>query len=424
LDRFIVEGPIKLKGEVEISGAKNSTLPIMAASILTMKEVTLRNIPDLGDVRTMIDILDSAGFEVSFSNNVLRIKGTDNLNNNIPYELVSKMRASFNVLGPLAVVNGKATVALPGGCSIGVRPVDFHIEGLRKMGFKVWQEHGFVTAERPKKAPDTVSIYLKYPSVGTTEHLMTTAALLHGTRTILNNVALEPEIVDLQSFLNTMGAKVTGAGTSTIVIEGVKELSGTTYSIIPDRIEAGTFIIAMIASKGEGKVKNVISEHLESLFDKLSEMGAQFRIDKDNGECIIFPNEPRNMKSVKIDVEPYPGFPTDLQPQIMALLSLVNGKSVIVENVFESRFLHVDELKRMGAQIDVRGKTAVIDGGIEFTGAPVQATDIRASAALLIAAICAEGTSVINNIEHIFRGYENVVDKFKKLGAKIEYQTN
>lgn len=422
MGKFIIEGPVELKGNVKISGAKNSALPIMAASILSTEEVTLHNIPDLGDVRTMIDILHSTGFKVVFNDSTLKIEATGDLNNNIPYELVSKMRASFNVLGPLAIVIGKATVALPGGCSIGVRPVDFHIEGLRKMGFKVWQEHGFVTAERPRKTPNTISIYLKYPSVGTTEHLMTTAALLHGTKTILNNVALEPEIVDLQRFLNSMGAKITGAGTSTIVIEGVKKLHKTNYSIIPDRIEAGTFIIAMIASKGEGRIKNIVPEHLESLFNKLDEMGARFKIDERCGECTVFSNEPKSMKSVKVEVEPYPGFPTDLQPQIMTLLSLVNGKSVIVENVFESRFLHVDELKRMGAQIDVRGKTALIDGGVRFTGAPVQATDIRASAALLIAAMCAEGVSVINNIEHIFRGYENVLDKFKALGAKIEYQ--
>lgn len=417
----MIEGPIKLDGEVKTSGSKNSALPIMAASILSSGEVTLRNIPDLGDVRTMIDILSSVGFRVDFKNNVLNIKKAGEIDSSVPYELVSKMRASFNVLGPLAVVNGEATVALPGGCSIGVRPVDFHIEGLKKLGFEVKQEHGFVTAKKLKADRDTINIYLKYPSVGTTEHLMTTAALLGGTKTILNNVALEPEIVDLQNFLNSMGARITGAGTSTIMIEGVKELTGTDYFIIPDRIEAGTFIIAMLASGGSGTIKNIIPSHLNALFEKLTEMGAKFEISENSKEVRIFPNDLAKMNGTKIDVEPYPGFPTDLQPQMMVLLSLINSKSVIVENVFKSRFLHVDELKRMGAHIDVKGNTAIIDGGVKYTGAPVQATDIRASAALVIAAICAEGVSIINKIEHIFRGYEKVIEKFRNLGAKIEY---
>jgi UDP-N-acetylglucosamine 1-carboxyvinyltransferase len=421
LGKFIIEGPVRLNGEVEISGAKNSALPIMAASILSSGDVSLKNVPDLGDVRTMIDILNSAGFKVSFENNILSIKKADKLNSNVPYELVSKMRASFNVLGPLTVVNGEATVALPGGCSIGVRPVDFHIEGLKKLGFEVEQQHGFVTARKPKKLSGDVNIYLKYPSVGTTEHLMTTATLMKGCRVTLNNVALEPEIIDLQNFLNSMGAKIIGAGTSTIIIEGVEKLSGTDYSIIPDRIEAGTFIIAILASEGTGKVKNVIPSHLDALFEKLREIGTKFDILEPLREVHIPRNNLRELSGTDIDIEPYPGFPTDLQPQMMAFLSLVNGKSVIVENVFKSRFLHVDELKRMGARIDIKGNTAIIDGGVKYTSAPVQATDIRASAALLIAAICADGVSIINNIEHIFRGYENVIEKFKKLGAKIEY---
>ncbi|AAD35202.1 UDP-N-acetylglucosamine 1-carboxyvinyltransferase [Thermotoga maritima MSB8] len=416
MGKLVVQGGAVLEGEVEISGSKNAALPIMAAAILCDEEVILKNVPRLQDVFVMIDILRSIGFRVEFEENELKIKRENDISQEVPYELVRKMRASFNVLGPIAVRTGRAKVALPGGCSIGVRPVDFHLEGLKKMGFSIKVEHGFVEACFERRI-DYVTITLPFPSVGATEHLMTTAALLKGARVVIENAAMEPEIVDLQNFINRMGGHIEGAGTSRIVIEGVEKMQGVEYSIIPDRIEAGTYLVAIAASRGKGLVKNVNPDHLTNFFEKLEETGAKLKVLGNEVE-IEMRERP---KAVDVTTNPYPGFPTDLQPQMMAYLSTASGVSVITENVFKTRFLHVDELKRMGADIEVSGNVAIVKGVEKLSGAPVEGTDLRATAALLIAGIIADGVTEISNVEHIFRGYEDVIDKFSELGAKIEY---
>ncbi|HBU00198.1 MAG: UDP-N-acetylglucosamine 1-carboxyvinyltransferase [Thermotoga petrophila] len=416
MGKLVVQGGTVLEGEVEISGSKNAALPIMAAAILCDEEIILKNVPRLQDVFVMIDILRSIGFRVEFDENELKIKRENDISQEVPYELVRKMRASFNVLGPIAVRTGRAKVALPGGCSIGVRPVDFHLEGLKKMGFSIKVEHGFVETTFERRT-DQVTITLPFPSVGATEHLMTTAALLEGTRVVIENAAMEPEIVDLQNFINRMGGRIEGAGTSRIVIEGVEKMQGVEYSIIPDRIEAGTYLVAIAASRGKGLVKNVNPDHLTNFFEKLEETGVKLKVFGNEVE-IEMRERP---EAVDVTTNPYPGFPTDLQPQMMAYLSIASGVSVITENVFKTRFLHVDELKRMGADIEVSGNVAIVKGVEKLSGAPVEGTDLRATAALLIAGIIADGVTEISNVEHIFRGYEDVIDKFSKLGAKIEY---
>ncbi|MCD6551348.1 UDP-N-acetylglucosamine 1-carboxyvinyltransferase [Thermotoga sp.] len=416
MGKFLVQGETTLRGEVEISGSKNAALPIMAASILCDEEIFLENIPKLQDVFVMRDILTSIGFEVTFDGNSLTVKRVKDISQEVPYEPVRKMRASFNVLGPIAARTGRARVALPGGCSIGVRPVDFHLEGLKRLGFSIKVEHGFVEAMLEKRVDD-VTITLPFPSVGATEHLMTTASLLNRTRVVIENAAMEPEIVDLQNFLNAMGGNVKGAGTSRIEIFGVKKMKGTQYRIIPDRIEAGTYLIAIAASRGEGLVKNVRPDHLMNFLEKLEQTGTRLRIYSDSIEISMKGRQ----KAVDITTNPYPGFPTDLQPQMMVYLSVAKGVSVITENVFKTRFLHVDELKRMGADIEVSGNVAIVRGVEKLSGAPVEGTDLRATAALLIAGIIAEGSTEISSVEHIFRGYENVMEKLGKLGAKIEY---
>ncbi|PLV57612.1 UDP-N-acetylglucosamine 1-carboxyvinyltransferase [Thermotoga sp. SG1] len=416
MGKFLVQGETILEGEVEISGSKNAALPIMAASILCDEEIVLENVPRLQDVFVMKDILTSIGFEATFNGNNFTIKRARDISQEVPYELVRKMRASFNVLGPIAARTGRARVALPGGCSIGVRPVDFHLEGLKKLGFSIKMEHGFVEAVLEKKVED-VTITLPFPSVGATEHLMTTASLLNGAHVVIENAAMEPEIVDLQNFLNAMGGNVKGAGTSRIEIFGAKKMRGTQYRIIPDRIEAGTYLVAIAASKGKGLIKNLKPEHLTNFLEKIEQTGVTLKIFQNSIE-IKMRERP---EPVDITTNPYPGFPTDLQPQMMVYLSVAKGVSVITENVFKTRFLHVDELKRMGADIEVSGNVAIVRGVEKLSGAPVEGTDLRATAALLIAGIIAEGSTEINNVEHIFRGYENVVEKFKKLGAEIEY---
>jgi len=416
LGYFKVNGPVKLAGEVEISGSKNSSLPIIAASLISLDDVEIRNVPDLLDVRTMIDILESINFDIKFSNGIVHVKPQySGVNTNVPYKLVRKMRASFNVLGPLAARYGKAKVALPGGCSIGVRPVNFHIKGLEKLGFEVNIEHGFVEAKLIK--PNSCKIILPKPSVGATEHLMTTAAAIDGIEVVIENAAMEPEIVDLQEFLKKLGVEIEGAGTSRITIKGGVKKRKITHEVIPDRIEAGSYVIAIAATGGEGIIKNINSEHLNSLWEVLEKVGVNLKIEK-NQVHVKMNGIP---KPVDINVSPYPGFPTDLQPQIMALLTLADGTSYIKENVFQTRFLHVDELKRMGAEIEITDGTAIIKGVKKLSGAPVNGTDLRATAALLIAAFMANGKSEIHHVEHIFRGYENVCEKFQKLGGKIEY---
>ncbi len=412
---FVIEGPKRLKGKVSISGSKNSALPILAASIIAKQGVLIKNVPDLMDISTMISILKSVGYQVKKKGSTVEITPPENPNTSVPYELVRKMRASFNVLGPLAARFGKAKVALPGGCSIGVRPVDFHIEGLRKMGFELSIEGGFVQATLIK--PKNTVITLPKPSVGATEHLMTTAAAIDGLEVVIENAAMEPEIVDLQGFLRKLGAEVEGAGSWKVSVRGGVMEKIVSHSVIPDRIEAGTYAIALVATRGTGRIERMIPDHLTALWETLKATGANVTLGKDWVE-VSMDDRPA---PVHLNVTPYPGFPTDLQAQMMAYLAVAKGTSFIKENVFPSRFLHVDELKRMGADIEVSDGTAIINGVDHLSGAPVNGTDLRATAALVIAAFMARGRSEIHHVEHIFRGYERICDKFSKLGGKIEY---
>ncbi|WP_129408148.1 UDP-N-acetylglucosamine 1-carboxyvinyltransferase [Marinitoga lauensis] len=413
-----VFGPQTANGEITISGSKNSALPILAATLLTDEKIILHNIPNLADVNTMIEILENAGKKINWDESSLTIERYSDMNSVLPYGPVRRMRASFNVLGPLTIRNGYAKVALPGGCSIGVRPVNFHLEGLKKLGIESQIEHGF-THSKFIGAPEKVHISLPFPSVGATEHLITTAVLLDGTETILTNCAQEPEIVDLCNFLISMGAKIEGHGTSNIKICGVKELYGTEYTIIPDRIEAGTYAILGAILGKKVILNNVIEEHVFSLLDIFEKIGINYVME--NNKLKIEGISKLELSPVDVETATFPGFPTDLQPQLMVLLSLIPGRSSITENVFKTRFNHVDELNRMGAKIFVEGNTAIITGVAKLSGAPLEATDLRASAALLIASLIADGETVINNVDHIFRGYEKLFEKLEKLGLEIEY---
>lgn len=415
---FAVEGPVQLSGSVKVSGAKNAALPILAAVPVVKGETILHNVPRLEDVFTMIQILESLGISSKWNGNTLILKNEGLQTNEVPYELVRKMRASFNVLGPITVSTGEARVPQPGGCAIGVRPVNFHIDGLKKMGFSVEVKHGVVDAcvtRQPEGPCKTVS--LPQPSVGATEHMMTTAAAVEGLEVMITNAAQEPEIVDLQHFLNACGAQIEGAGTSTVIVKGTKELFGCEFSIMNDRIEAGTYLIAGAATKGDVTIDGVEPAHLKALFDVFEHAGVVYEVG-DSWVRIVPDGEYR---PVHIDVQPYPGFPTDLQPQITTMLSTVEGVSVIREHVFRGRFHHVPELNRMGASISVENGTAVIEGVEKLLGAPVEATDLRAAAALVIAGLMADGRTVISKIEHIFRGYEDILEKFKSMGAQIAY---
>ncbi|WGS64593.1 UDP-N-acetylglucosamine 1-carboxyvinyltransferase [Marinitoga aeolica] len=418
MGKIKVFGPQRANGEITISGSKNSALPILAATLLTDEKIILHNIPNLADVNTMIEILENAGKKITWDESSLIIERYSNMNSVLPYGPVRRMRASFNVLGPLTIRNGYAKVALPGGCSIGVRPVNFHLEGLKKLGIESQIEHGF-THSKFIGAPEKVHISLPFPSVGATEHLITTAVLLDGTETILTNCAQEPEIVDLCNFLISMGAKIEGHGTSNIKICGVKELYGTEYTIIPDRIEAGTYAILGAIMGEKVTLNNVIEEHIFSLLDIFEKIGINYTMK--NNILTIEGISKLELSPVDIETATFPGFPTDLQPQLMVLLSLIPGRSSITENVFKTRFNHVDELNRMGAKIFVEGNTAIITGVTKLSGAPLEATDLRASAALLIASLIADGETIINNVDHIFRGYEKLFEKLEKLGLEIEY---
>ncbi|MGB4715406.1 MAG: UDP-N-acetylglucosamine 1-carboxyvinyltransferase, partial [Defluviitoga tunisiensis] len=322
--------------------------------------------------------------------------------------------------GPLTIRNGYAKVALPGGCSIGARPVDFHLEGLKKLGIESTVEHGFVMSSISKPNKE-INVTLPFPSVGATEHILTTACLLKGVKTTITNCAIEPEVTDLGNFLNKMGARISGIGTSILKIEGVDKLGGINYTIIPDRIEAGTFIIMGILIGENLVIKNVTAEHLDALFSVFEKIGSPINYDKKKREVKVGAVPLQSLKNISMETSPYPGFPTDLQPQITTLLSLVPGRSTITETVFKSRFYHIDELNRMGAKIRVEDNTAIIEGVNKLTGAPVEATDLRAAAALLIAGLVAEGETVITNVDHIFRGYENIQEKLERLGIDLLY---
>lgn len=412
----MVEQSPPLKGKVRISGAKNSALPILAASLLGTEDIILEDVPRLKDVEVICEVLTSLGAEVEFlDEEVIRINSKNIVNYETPYELMSKMRASFLVMGPLLTRVGRTKTSLPGGCAIGTRPIDLHLKGFKALGAEIDVDHGNIGAYAEKLVGDR--IYLDFPSVGATENIMMAATMAEG-ETIIDNAAMEPEIVDLANFLNKLGADIKGAGTSSIKIKGVEKLGGATHSIIPDRIEAGTFMVASAITKGDVVIENIISSHIKPVIAKLREIGCEIQ---ENGDVIRVIG-PKELKASDIKTLPYPGFPTDMQAQFMALMSVCNGTSVVIETVFENRFMHVDELKRMGADIKIDGKSAIIQGVEELAGAPVKATDLRAGAALILAGLVANGVTEIENIYHIDRGYSNVEEKFRNLGARIYRQ--
>ena len=416
MEKLIVKGGNRLVGAVKTSGAKNAVLPIIAASILGTTPSHLDEVPMLEDVHTISEVLKCLGLSVECSpeKNVLDIDSTEITSYEAPYELVRTMRASFLVMGPLLARIGKARISMPGGCAIGARPIDIHLKGVEALGVKIEQGHGYIEASAPEGLKGT-SIYFDFPSVGATENIMMAASLAEGT-TILENAAEEPEIVDLANYLNKMGAKIRGAGTDTIRIEGVEKLHGADYTIIPDRIEAGTYMIAAAMTGGDVVVENVLPEHQKPLIAKLREAGAV--VEEDIDKVRVIGKNP--LKAVSIKTLPYPGFPTDMQAQMMAMMVIAEGRSKVTETVFENRFMHVVELNRMGAQISTEGRSAVIDGPCKLTGCDVRATDLRAGAAMILAGLVAEGTTRIGDLHHIDRGYENIVAKLKNLGADIE----
>lgn len=416
MEKLIVKGGNRLVGAVKTSGAKNAVLPIIAASILGTTPSHLDEVPMLEDVHTISEVLKCLGLAVECSpeKNVLDIDSTEITSYEAPYELVRTMRASFLVMGPLLARIGKARISMPGGCAIGARPIDIHLKGFEALGVKIEQGHGYIEASAPDGLKGT-SIYFDFPSVGATENIMMAASLAEGT-TILENAAEEPEIVDLANYLNKMGAKIRGAGTDTIRIEGVDKLHGADYTIIPDRIEAGTYMIAAAMTGGDVVVENVLPEHQKPLIAKLREAGAV--VEEDIDKVRVIGKNP--LKAVSIKTLPYPGFPTDMQAQMMAMMVIAEGRSKVTETVFENRFMHVVELNRMGAQISTEGRSAVIDGPCKLTGCDVRATDLRAGAAMILAGLVAEGTTRIGDLHHIDRGYENIVAKLKNLGADIE----
>lgn len=415
MDKLIIEGGLPLKGTVSVSGAKNSALLLLAASLLTVERCHIKNVPALRDVNTMIKILRSLGAQVEFSNGEVMVEAKCLKNFTADYKLVSTMRASFCVLGPLLGRLKKARVSLPGGCIIGVRPVDLHLKGIKALGAKVDIQAGYVEASA--KELRGAHMYLGGvfgSSVLATDNVMMAAVLARG-KTVIESAACEPEVVDLANFLNKMGAKIKGQGTPCIEIEGVRHLHGTDYQVIPDRIEAGTLMLAGVITKGDCLIKGAFKEHLAAVLDKLDEAGARIE-DADAGMRV----RPRKtLKAVNITTLPYPGFPTDMQAQIMSLMSVTPGISVITEKIYPDRFMHVAELNRMGANIMREGPHAIVEGKRALSGAPVMASDLRASAALVLAGLVAKGRTEISRIYHLDRGYENMELKLQRLGARI-----
>jgi len=418
LAKFIVEKSGPLKGSIKASGAKNAVLPIMAASILATDKCVLEEVPALRDVGVMSEVIKSLGAKVEFKENgITEIYTPEITSCEAPYELVQKMRASFYVMGPLLARTGRARVSMPGGCAIGARPIDLHLKGFTALGAKVELGHGFVEAVAEKLIG--ASIYLDFPSVGATENIMMAATLAEGVTTI-ENAAEEPEIVDLANFLNKLGADIKGAGTDTIRIKGVEKLGGAEHTVIPDRIETGTYMIAAAMTKGDLKIENAVSSHLKPLIAKLRECGVTIE-EHDDHIRVSATDRP---KAVDLTTLPYPGFPTDLQAQFMAYLATAEGSSVVMETVFENRFMHVSELNRMGAHIKIEGHSALIQGSEMLEGAQVSATDLRAGAALILAGLTADGTTEVNDIYHIDRGYVGIEHKLNAVGAKIKRVTD
>jgi UDP-N-acetylglucosamine 1-carboxyvinyltransferase len=415
MDSFLIKGGLPLHGEVTISGAKNATLPIMAATLLTEEPCVIRNVPNLSDVRFMGKILESLGAEVCFEDHCLRTRAKK-LKGVGDYDLIRKMRGSICILGPLLGRLGKAQVSLPGGCIIGARPIDLHLKGVRALGANVKIEGGYIIATARQLKGDSVFMGGRSgPTVLGTANVMMAAVLADGV-TVIESAACEPEVTDLANFLIAMGAKIQGAGSPTLTITGVKKLHGAEHDVIPDRIEAATFAIAAAVTNGEVTIKRARVDHLHAVIDKLVESGV--KIERNNGSLKICRNG--RLKPVDITTLPYSGFPTDVQAQMMALMAVTPGISIITERVFESRFMHVSELARLGADIAIEGPSAIVKGGKPLSGAPIMASDLRASAALVIAGLAAKGMTQVNRVYHIDRGYENIDEKLRKLGARVE----
>lgn len=412
---MLIRGGKPLSGAIDVQGAKNAALPVMAASILLKgQSLTLERVPNLHDIQTMAEMLRYLGTQVSFKNNCMTIDVPEKLKWETPAELVRKMRASSLVLGPLVARCGRAVLPLPGGCAIGSRPIDFHLKGLTKMGASIELEHGSVHASSQGRLKGT-TIELDFPSVGATENLMMAASLAEGV-TYIENAAQEPEIVNLANVLRLMGTPIKGAGTATIKITGQESLHSAQGEIIPDRIEASTYLIAGVASKGQVTVRGIEPEDLNALLAKLEEAGAS--IDIFNNE--VTAKWAGDLNGVSLKTSPHPGFPTDTQPQFMAALCLASGTSVVNESVFDSRFLHINEFKKMGAKIDVQDNVAVVTGVSKLTGTEVHASDLRAGAALIILGLAAEGETLVCDLHHVWRGYEDLVSKMRSLGADLE----
>ncbi len=413
MDKMIIEGGTRMVGQVPISGAKNAALPLFAASLLVDGWNTLQNVPALADIRTISRLLTQMGVKVEGGSGAVRLNASGVHSLEAPYNLVKTMRASVLVLGPLVAKWRRARISLPGGCAIGARPINLHLKGLEALGAKVELRHGYVEARADRLKGAT--IYFDISTVTGTENIMMAAALAEG-KTILENAASEPEVVELAKALNKMGARIQGAGTDIITIDGVEGLHPVEYTIIPDRIEAGTLMVAAGITRGNVKLLNCELNHMEAVVAKLKEAGLEIFAEGEGVKVI----GPANLKAVDVKTLPYPGFPTDMQAQIMALMCLASGLAVITETVFENRFMHVSELKRMGADIRVEGKSAVVRGLANLTGAPVMATDLRASASLVLAGLAAEGTTEVSRIYHLDRGYEKLDEKLNQLGAKIK----
>ncbi|HAR4678999.1 TPA: UDP-N-acetylglucosamine 1-carboxyvinyltransferase [Staphylococcus aureus] len=417
MDKIVIKGGNKLTGEVKVEGAKNAVLPILTASLLASdKPSKLVNVPALSDVETINNVLTTLNADVTYKKdeNAVVVDATKTLNEEAPYEYVSKMRASILVMGPLLARLGHAIVALPGGCAIGSRPIEQHIKGFEALGAEIHLENGNIYANAKDGLKGT-SIHLDFPSVGATQNIIMAASLAKG-KTLIENAAKEPEIVDLANYINEMGGRITGAGTDTITINGVESLHGVEHAIIPDRIEAGTLLIAGAITRGDIFVRGAIKEHMASLVYKLEEMGVELEYQEDG----IRVRAEGDLQPVDIKTLPHPGFPTDMQSQMMALLLTANGHKVVIETVFENRFMHVAEFKRMNANINVEGRSAKLEGKSQLQGAQVKATDLRAAAALILAGLVADGKTSVTELTHLDRGYVDLHGKLKQLGADIE----
>ena len=416
MDKLVITQSSALRGDVVISGAKNAALPLLMASLLCDSPITFNNVPALRDITTSVKLLEGMGTHITYNNkNSLTLDASKLSSTVASYELVRTMRASILVLGPLLARHGHADVSLPGGCAIGARPVNLHLTGLEAMGAKIDVEDGYIKASVQGKLQGA-NIFMDIVSVGATENLMMAAALAEGT-TVLENAAREPEIVDLANCINAMGGNVTGAGTDQIIIEGVESLYGCTYSVLPDRIETGTFLVAAAATRGHIRCLNAAPETLDAVLSKLRQAGAEITTTADTIELNMHGKQPT---AVDLKTAPHPGFPTDMQAQFVAMNCLAQGSGVVTETIFENRFMHVPELQRMGAKITLQGNSAMCQGGAALRGAPVMATDLRASASLVIAGLLAEGETHVNRIYHLDRGYESIETKLNLLGANIK----